>query len=131
MLAPEMTVTICSSSKFYDKAERLARTLAGQGVTVFTPNFRFNEEHVEVSRMEKFALTTDFLAKIRESTHVYVVAERGYTGTSVCIEVGYAYALGKKIVASETPTEPAVEALVAEVVSLDAFANDPASARVK
>ncbi|WP_420118999.1 hypothetical protein [Micromonospora sp.] len=113
------SVTVCSSSKFYDLAQRAIDALQATGLTVYTPRFDYNEEHVVVGEADKFRLTHEFLAKVARSDAVYVIASGGYTGVSVCIEVGYAHALGKTVLCSEQPTEFAVRALVDAVVPVD------------
>jgi nucleoside 2-deoxyribosyltransferase len=113
------TLTICSSSRFYEAAQALAKELAGAGLTVFTPRFDFNEEFVEVTVADKISLTHEFLHKIDRSDAIYVIDEDGYTGRSVCIEIGYARAKGKTVVLSEPPAENAVQALATEVISVD------------
>jgi hypothetical protein len=123
-------VTICSSSRFHDLAKSLARDLQMQtSVTTFTPRFDFDEEQVVVPADLKQQLTTEFLGKIRRSSDIYVIATGGYTGRSVCIEIGFAYALGIPILMSEPPEEAAVSALVKEIVPfsevLRYFADQP------
>ncbi|WFE65530.1 hypothetical protein [Micromonospora sp. WMMD714] len=110
------SVTVCSSSKFYDRAQHAADALRALGLTVHTPRFDYNEEHVVVGEPDKIRLTHEFLAKVARSDAVYVIASGGYAGVSVCIEVGYAYALDKVVLCSEEPTEFAVRALVDAVV---------------
>ena len=104
-------LTICSSSKFYEVAQAVAQQTADRGVTVHTPRFDFNEELVAVTVTDKIQLTHEFLRKIEASDAIYVVDGGGYTGRSVCIEIGYASALGKTVVLSEPPAENAVRAL--------------------
>jgi nucleoside 2-deoxyribosyltransferase len=113
------TLTICSSSKFYDTAQALAKEMADAGLSVFTPRFDFNEEVVAVTMADKISLTDEFLHKIDGSDAIYVIDQNGYTGHSVCIEIGYASALGKTVVLSELPAENAVRALTSEVVAVD------------
>lgn len=112
------TLTICSSSKFYDIARALAKEMIDAGLNVFTPRFDFNEEVVAVTMADKISLTHEFLHKIDRSDAIYVIDQDGYTGRSVCIEIGYASALGKTIVLSEPPAENAVLALTSEVVAV-------------
>lgn len=119
-----MKITIGSSSKFYDDAKALAARLQGEGITVFTPRFDWSEEEVAVGFEQKQALTLEFLDKIRQSNVLYVVANGGYTGTSVCIEVGYAHALGKRIYISDPPQEHAISALVTGVIPLHTVSKD-------
>ncbi|MFJ8028829.1 hypothetical protein [Streptomyces sp. NPDC096311] len=116
------TVTVCSSSKFYDTARLAAEKLEQHGVTVFTPRFEYSEEFVEVTVEEKMFLTRDFLSKIQRSDAIYVIDEEGYTGRSVCIEIGYARGAGKIVLLSEEPVEHAVMALADAVVPLEEMA---------
>jgi hypothetical protein len=115
------TVTICSSSKFYADAQVLAKELANRGLRVYTPRFDFNEELVEVTTGEKINLTHEFLAKVQRSDAIYVIDVDGYTGRSVCIEVGYASALNKIVILSEPPIEGAIDALKDAVISTGDF----------
>jgi nucleoside 2-deoxyribosyltransferase len=117
------TLTICSSSKFYETAQFLAKELTAAGLTVFTPRFDFNEEVVEVTMADKISLTHEFLRKIDRSDAIYAIDQDGYTGRSVCIEIGYASALGKKVILSEPPAENAVRALATEVTAVDNIAK--------
>jgi len=117
------TLTICSSSKFYGTAQGLAKELADAGITVHTPRFDFNEEVVEVTKDDKIELTHEFLGKIDRSDAIYVIDQDGYTGRSVCIEIGYASALGKTVLLSEPPAENAVQALTSEVVAVGDIAK--------
>lgn len=112
------TLTICCSSKFYETAQALAKEMTDAGLNVFTPRFDFNEEAVAVTMADKISLTHEFLRKIDKSDAIYVVDQDGYTGRSVCIEIGYASALGKTVVLAEPPAENAVRALTSEVVAV-------------
>ncbi|XVU30205.1 hypothetical protein ACQPZJ_24875 [Actinoplanes sp. CA-054009] len=112
-------VTICSSSKYYDRVRTVAGGLADRGIAVNTPRFDFSEEIVEVSAEQKRMLTHEFLAKVRRSACIYIVAVDGYTGCSVSIETGFAAALGIPAFISETPVEAAIEALVSDIVSIE------------
>jgi hypothetical protein len=71
----------------------------------------------------KISLTHEFLRKIDRSDAIYVIDQDGYTGRSVCIEIGYASALGKKVILSEPPAENAVRALATEVIAVDDIAK--------
>jgi hypothetical protein len=116
-------VTICSSSKFYPAAQWLAGSLVAAGVTVHTPEFDYNETIVDVTPADKIRLTRRILSYIRASSLVYVVAEGGYTGAGVCIEVGYASALRKAVVLSEPAAEPAIAALTDAVIDIGEFST--------
>ncbi|MFI7519870.1 hypothetical protein [Micromonospora globbae] len=117
---PEIkAVTICSSSKFYDTAQLAEAAFRDLGMTVYTPRYDFNEQHVRVDESDKIQLTRDFLAKIARSDAIFVVANGGYAGVSVCIEVGYAVGQGKVVLFSEQPAEFALRALVDAVVPVE------------
>ncbi|MEV4712841.1 hypothetical protein [Micromonospora sp. NPDC049374] len=117
---PEIeAVTICSSSKFYDTARLAEAAFRELGMTVYTPRYDFNEQHVRVDERDKVQLTRDFLAKIARSDAIFAVANGGYAGVSVCIEVGYAVGHGKVVWFSERPTEFALRALVDAVIPVE------------
>ncbi|MFF0314265.1 hypothetical protein ACFYPH_06395 [Micromonospora sp. NPDC005252] len=112
-------ITICSSSKFYDTAQRAEAAFRALGMTVYTPRYDYNEQRVTVHESDKVQLTREFLAKISKSDAVFVVANGGYAGVSVCIEVGYAVGQGRAVLFSEQPAEFALRALVDAVVPVD------------
>lgn len=115
----KVNITICSSSRFYGEAKRIAEELQTKGLSVYTPRFDYNEEERSVGREEKFDLTKEFLQKIEASGAIYIVNPGGYVGLSVSIETGFAYAKGIKIFALSKPSEPAVEALTDKIVDVD------------
>lgn len=112
-------VTVCASSKFYDTAQRAEAAFRRAGCTVYTPRYDRSEQRVHVGEEEKAELTREFLAKISTSDAVYVVADGGYTGASVCLEVGYAAGQGKTVLFSEIPVEFALRALADAVVPIE------------
>ncbi|MGC4888073.1 hypothetical protein [Micromonospora sp. DT227] len=96
---------------------------------VYTPRYDYNEQVVTVDEADKFRLTHEFLAKITKSDAVFVVAEDGYAGASVCIEVGYAAGQGKTVLFSELPAEFALRALVDAVVPVYGISDGIRSGR--
>ncbi|WP_405096094.1 hypothetical protein [Micromonospora sp. NBC_01412] len=118
------SVTICSSSKFYDTARRAEDLLRKAGLTVYTPRYDYSEQQVRVGESDKIRLTREFLDKVARSDAVFVIANGGYAGVSVCIEVGYAVGQGKTVVFSEQPTEFALRALVDAVVPVDEIGDE-------
>ena len=123
------SVTICSSSKFYDTARQAEAAFRALGMTVYTPQYDYSEQVVTVGEADKFRLTHEFLAKIAKSDAVFVVANGGYAGASVCIEVGYAVGHGKTVLFSELPAEFALRALVDAVVPVDGISDGIRSGR--
>lgn len=114
-----LTIVVCSSSKFYDDAQRIAVALRNMNFTVLTPRFDFDERYIYVNTQTKINLTKEFLKKINVADAVYVIANNGYIGMSVCFEIGYAVGRGKKIYFSEVPTEPALHTFIHDVISID------------
>lgn len=111
-------IAICSSSRFYESARRTAERLSGEGVIVFTPSFEHDETQVSVDTETKAFLTHSFLEKISAADAVYVIAEDGYIGRSVALEIGYATALGKPVFLSEEADEDAIKALTTDIVAV-------------
>ncbi len=114
-------ITICSSIKFYDVVKSLAQQLAALGIDVRTPTVDPDDDTRAVTPTEKHSLTLDFLEKVRTSDIIYIVNIGGYTGVSVSIETGFAFALGKRIVLAEAPQEPAIDALADDIASPEQF----------
>ena len=116
------SVMVCGSSKFYPYVRQVSERLIARGLVVRTPRFDSGEETAaQVGRTEKVELTCEALENINQSDVIYVVTEGGYTGCSVCLEIGYASALGKSIILSEPATEVAIMALTDAVMPADQF----------
>jgi len=99
------SVTICSSNRFADEAEKFAKKLEKLGVNVLIPHF-YTKNYGGVDNVEghnkKFiamGLTHDHFYKIRKSDVVFMFNKEGYSGNSTTLELGYAVALGKPIYA--------------------------------
>jgi nucleoside 2-deoxyribosyltransferase len=109
-------IAICGSATFANEIRSVAAELSKIGIDAKTPDFSSIDERRDISTVEKQQLALKFLEQIRSSDQLYIVANGGHTGTSVCIEAGFAFALGKPITISERPTEPAIAALCDAVV---------------
>jgi len=118
---PYKPVTICSSSKFYGHAKHVQASLENHGIACHTPDFDYNECITTVDFDRKHSLTLDFLQKIDQCSTIYIIADKGYVGASVTLEVGYAHAKQKTIVSTEVIQEPAVRGLVHMVLPEDDF----------
>ncbi|HVE81175.1 MAG TPA: nucleoside 2-deoxyribosyltransferase [Candidatus Dormibacteraeota bacterium] len=113
------SIIISSSSKFFPSAKAAADKLKAERIEVYTPGFVHNETLVKVDPSTKAQLTRSFLQKLKKADAVYVIAEGGYIGCSVAIEIGYASALEKPIILSEEAKEDGVKALVAAVLPFE------------
>ena len=108
--------TLSASRRFAEDVAAIASTLRARGFSVHTPRFGDRGREDELDAEAQQALTLEFLEKIAAADTLLIVNPGGYVGTSVALEVGHAHALGKRVVALEPSTEPAVDALVAELV---------------
>jgi nucleoside 2-deoxyribosyltransferase len=66
-------------------------------------------------------VTREHFPELDASDVVYALLLGGYTGTSVAMELAYAFAKGKRVVTSEPSSEFAVRAVVDAVIAPDDF----------
>lgn len=98
------------------------KQLAAQNVEVLSPRFdepkNPGEEFVVFQGEEGLSpleLERHHLNMIEECDALIVCAAKGYVGASALIEIGYAQALGKRIIFTEKPEEFMLQTLPAEV----------------
>ena len=116
-----MTVFIATSKRFYREAEMLVKRLKSAGIKVHHPYFHLDPAEVDADPEFKSRVTVRHFPEIDECDIFYALLTGGYIGCSVTIELTYAYAKGKKIIASETPSEFAVRPMVSEICSPEQF----------
>jgi len=85
--------------------------------TVYHPFFDRDQDSIEADPALKQAVTRDHFAEIDACDVLYALAPGGYVGTSVVIEMAYAFARGTRVVTSEPAGEYAARALVSEVAA--------------
>ena len=117
-----MIVFVATSKRFYGEAIKLVDRLKDAGVKVYHPYFHLNPDEVDADPGLKSKVTIRHFPEIVESEIFYALLPNGYIGCSVTIELTYAYAKGKKIVASEAPAEFAVRPMISEICSPAEFA---------
>ena len=110
-----MAVFIATSKRFYTEAKRLVSELREAGVQVHHPYFDLDPHTVDSDPDLKRQITLRHFPEIDVSDVLYALTPNGYAGCSVTIELTYAYARGKRIIASESPAEFALRAMVAEI----------------
>jgi hypothetical protein len=110
----QMTVFVATSKRFYGEAQEIVKKLEDAGVKVHHPYFHLDPAKIDADADLKSRVTIQHFPEIDESDIFYALLPGGYIGCSVTIELTYAYARGKKIVASEAPQEFAVRAMVSE-----------------
>jgi len=69
-------------------------------------------------------LENQHLEAIREAAALYVVNPNGYLGPSVALEIGWATALGKRVIAQFRFADQAIQALVNDVMSPNDLAQN-------
>lgn len=99
------SVTISSSNRFADEAEKFGVELKKLGVNVLIPHF-YTKNYGGLEKIKdhnkKFiamGLTHDHFNKIRKSDAVFLFNKDGYSGNSTTLELGFAVALGKPVYA--------------------------------
>ena len=116
-----MIVFVATSKRFYKEAAGVVRRLEASGVTTFHPYFQLDPGAVDTDPDLKSRVTRRHFPEIDKSDILYALLKGGYTGNSVTIEITYAYARGKTIIASELPGEFAVRPMITEVCSPEKF----------
>jgi len=116
-----MTVFVATSKRFYGKAIKLVDRLKDAGVKVYHPYFHLNPDEIDADPGLKSKVTIEHFPEIDESEIFYALLPDGYIGCSVTIELTYAYAKGKKILASEAPAEFAARPMISEICGPEEF----------
>lgn len=111
-----------SFRKHLDYILEVKQALAKRGVEVLSPRFEEpknpGEEFVVFSGeegMSPLELERYHLDMIENSDALIVCAKDGYVGASALIEIGYAQAIGKRIIFTEKPEEFMLQTLPAEI----------------
>ena len=114
-------VFVATSKRFYDEAKHIVDQLVDCGVTVFHPYFDLDPAAIDSNPDRKSEVTLRHFKELDKSDVLFALLPEGYIGCSVTIEVTYAYAKEKKIIASEQPNEYAVRPMISRVQSADSF----------
>lgn len=111
-----MTIAICGSMKHSDRMVAIGKMLEQQGIKVFLPNIGESSDYDSLTEEQatehKSRMIRAHLEKIKKSDAVLVVNEPlkgidGYIGANTFLEMGFAYALEKKIyVLNPLPEQP-------------------------
>lgn len=118
------SVAICASKKYAAEIEAFAAELRCLGVVTFEPNFSepipeisgFSSDHVR--NMIFKGITLEHFEWIRRADVCYVLNIDDYCGVSVTLEMGFAFALGKIIIARSRNTgDPCRDALIDFIAS--------------
>lgn len=120
----EQAITISGSyRKHFDRIVTTKREFEELGASILRPlSEEIRERENELVRLSG---DPDDLREVQEAQLkavsdcdlLYVVNPAGYVGPSATLEIGFAHALGKKIITSEPPFEAVVAVLVDDVCS--------------
>ena len=108
------SVFIAGSRKFYDEIEAFDKRLTEAGIAAQTSG-KWDDSVKDTLENQKDALLTAF-KRIDKSDVIYIFAEDGYVGRTVCMEIAYAHAKGKEVISSNKIEELSAQALVSSVM---------------
>lgn len=121
------SVVVCGSKKYKDEIAAFCRELEELGVLVFEPSIQqpiFEDETIQseyVTGVIFKGLTLEHFDWIRKAEVCYVYNKDEYVGISVTLEMAYADALGKPVLALNAKTgDPCRDALIDRVVKTPA-----------
>jgi len=89
-----MKITLCGSTRFWDKFQTLNKLLTLDGHTVYTVAVG---KHDKPSADDKLMLDAVHMCKIANSDMIVVINEEGYIGESTRREIYFAMAMQKKV----------------------------------
>ena len=115
------TVFVATSKRFYREAEQVVRRLRDIELTVFHPYFHLDPRDIDADPSKKSAVTLQHFKEIDRSDLLFALLPGGYIGHSVTIEITYAYARMKRLVASHAPDEYAVRSMVDTICGAGEF----------
>ncbi len=115
-----MRILICSKYKYEPSWKTVKTTLESRGHTVVTPADIDLELHghlkKDMSPAEYLESIKRFHSEIELCDALYVLNYEGSFGGSMMLEIGYAAALGKSIIASNSlQTEPSLALFIKEI----------------
>ena len=117
------SVVVCGSKRFKDEIAVFCRELEKLGVLVFEPSIQqpiLEDETIHsdyVTGVIFKGLTLEHFDWIRKAEVCYVYNKDDYAGVSVTLEIAYAAALGKPIIALNSKTgDPCRDALIDKVI---------------
>lgn len=110
------TITLCGSMKVIDRVVEIGELLKEKGFEVHFPSLNETSDYSGMTTAQKAEHKKEMIARhlnrIKESDAILVVNEtqrgiEGYIGTNAFLEMGFAFALGKKIfLLNAVPDQP-------------------------
>ncbi len=112
-------ITISSSLRFIDLIKKTIEDFGKIGIEASFPNLdtEFDEGEITPQIMKK--LQQDHFRAIDKSECVYVLNPKGYIGTMVKVEIGYAVGSGKPVYYSEKTGSVELDVIAKKVIGTD------------
>lgn len=104
---------VAGSRKFFKEMDNFVKLCKENGIEAKTSGKLVEEK--DTLENQKDALLKAF-RMIDASDLVYIFAKDGYIGKTVAMEIAYAFAKGKRLVASEVIDELSAMAMVSEII---------------
>jgi nucleoside 2-deoxyribosyltransferase len=116
-----ITITLCGSGRHREAIHTTGKSLQDRGVVVLVPPLHQIEKLVEGRPEECRELawkgaTFAHMNRIDKADVVYVVNPDGYLGASTTLELGYAVALGKLVVAMQPDQAEAARNVLFDII---------------
>jgi hypothetical protein len=118
------TVVICGSKKYREEIHAFAAQLEKAGVFVYEPNFKeplpehYKAESENITQIIFKGLTLEHFDYVRKADVCFIYNHENYVGVSVTMELAYAHALSKPIIALNPSTgDPCRDSLIDKVAS--------------
>lgn len=114
-------IFIAGSRKFYKEIDKLQDELLRIGIKVETADKSRDSEEDNLDN-QTFVLLNAF-KKIQEADVLYVYSKEGYIGKTVAMEIAYAHAMKKEIIAREEIKELSAQALITKNLNEEDLLN--------
>jgi hypothetical protein len=111
-------ITISSSLRFKENIKTAITEFTKLGITAYFPNLDLEVKKDDITLELMQRLERDHFASIKNTEALYIICPGGYVGVMVSAEIGFARALGKPVIFSETPTDLGIQSLATGYVAL-------------
>lgn len=113
------TICLSASLKYVDLIRETLRRFEKMGIHASFPNLDsgLDKEKLDLEMMGR--LCQDHFRAIGNADALYVIDPKGYIGTLVKVEIGYALGKGQPVYFSEPANALALDSLATGVVALD------------
>ncbi|NOQ37427.1 hypothetical protein GQ472_00935 [archaeon] len=110
------SVFLAGSRKFFDDIEKSVLVLKNNNINVATAG-KWDNTQEDSLESEKSALLRAF-KEIDRSDIVYIYAVEGHIGKTVAMEIAYAYARKKELIALHEIEDFSAQALISKVIDI-------------